>query len=346
MKKILILGAFAVTLFACKDDKNSNADTKTANLPEGIETNDKGIAVIDTKDSTKVQQLEVAFYASEEGSYHYQYNLEKGKTYPFHSRSVDTYTASRDKKSLKIITEMVDKIDFSVLENKGNYYVMQAKYVSTKNTVKADGQIVTVDSEQPEPKNEALKNDWNIRKALMGNSFSFQLSKSGKISNITGLDKFYASVESKLKGKFSGEQLKSLMEMVKKNIVNADVFKQQFETTMIEFPEKGIKLGETWKVKGIQSYTTFKLNRIDDKNVEITFSASLPSDTKSDEKQGLKMTATKSGTNSGKILFNKNSGWIDKGENTSSITIKVTQSYQGKSMSQTENKTIKTYINQ
>jgi len=351
MKKNIVLIAISVLIIqSCKENKNTttknSTEGKNNEKVESVKLNDKGIAIAESTDSTKILSLPTALYETTDGKYKYKFNLEKGKSYPFNSRNIETNTAKRGNESISQKYEILDKMSFTVLDEKPDKYILTVTYIATKNTITAQGKNTTIDSDGPEPKDNAMKKDWKMRKALMNNSFTMELYKTGKVGLISGMEKIYPKIENDLKGMYSSDELKNIMEAVKKQIINPTTFKEQFSSTMIKFPKEGVAIGGTWKEKGIKAYTTFKLEKIENDFAVITISASLPTDTRSDEKQGIKMTATKKGTISGKLYINKKTGWIDKGENTRTITIIMTQNFQGKTMSQTQSSVSKTYINQ
>ncbi|MDR3271960.1 MAG: DUF6263 family protein [Flavobacteriaceae bacterium] len=341
MKKSIIILAL-LTIAACKKDEKSavsqqdNSKNTTSSVQPSV------------SDSAAVAPAVpvTAVYQDSLGVYHLKYNLEVGKTYPFNSREVNKQTLSMDGNSQSITQETAEQISFKVLSFKDDVYHMQINIGSKKITTKADGQQFVLDTNSNKPSDPDQARMWQVYKALSQLSFTMDMDVHGKASNIQGMDAIYTKAKSTLSGDLKGKELDDFINILKQSF-NPEMFKNLFESSVVRFPEKGLKIGEKWNndpAKKDMGYN--QLTKVDDKTAEITLSGNIPPQNHSETKEGVTLTASLKGTQSGKITLDTKSGWVNKA-NLDLFLTETQTAKKGEQKQQMEKKSENhTYLNQ
>lgn len=316
MKKLTTLTILsALTLFSCKKDKKiiTKIDPSTGDTIK-VEVNSE-------EDSIKIvkeMKAKAAIKENEAGLYTQGFNLEKGKTYPFISEQKENVSMQLPNgQSQKMSTSTTDEITFTVDDIKADIYTMTINFISKKTSQTAEGKTLTIDTQKVAPKEEALKNQWTLDKALTGNKLTMKMNKKGEILSIIGFDPIYKKIETAINQLTKDAKIrKQLMEGSKASF-NEQVLKDQFSKNMIVMPKEGIAIDKVWTETEnvtpdgkVKLSTHYRLKSIDNNIAEVVISGGIPKQSDKETQQGVTRTVSSEFSQNGVLKFDMTTGWI------------------------------------
>lgn len=343
MRKIIFAYSLLLFLTACKNEEKSKLIDNSNIKNTQKNKNQTQISTSDKNSSSKI--IETGIYQDKDSLYHLKYNLEVGKTYSFNSKEINKQTITFRGKSQSMTQETYDPINFKVTDNKDNKYTLEVKLGGKKIITKAEGKEFTFDTQGKQPTDLNQARMWKIYKAISEVSFTVDMDVFGNLSNIKGLDAIYTKAKNSLSGDLKGKQLDDFVLAFKKGF-NAETFKTQFENSMMKFPAKGLKIGEKWNNDPSRKNQGFnQLIQVNDQSAEVKVQGIIPSKSDSKVIDGVTYKISVKGSQNGKIIMNKNSGWISN----ASFNITVTETRSAKKGNESEQVIQKTenntYIN-
>ncbi|MDE5526596.1 DUF6263 family protein [Elizabethkingia meningoseptica] len=320
MKKVLAFAAISLSLIACKKE-GKTTETKTEN--NKTETSASGTSTSEVKEEIKPA------ISDSLGVYKLKYKLEKGKTYPFVLSQKDVQSMTMGDKSQSNTNETTDNITFTVTNFDKGIYDMDVHFISKKQVGNTQGQSISVDTDGAEPKNENLKIFWKVNKALMGNTLKMKMNESGNIISFEGFDPIYAKVTTAVNGAVKdANQRKALIEGFKQGFSD-NALKAQFKANINLFPEKGLKIGQSFSESAnlspdgkLKSTTTFTLAKVENGIAEITVKGGVPKKSDKQSQNGVTQTVSLQAVQSGSLKLDTQTGWMK----TSALTMTSTQS--------------------
>lgn len=342
MKKITAIALLSILIVSCKKE--------TAKITKVDEKTGKVITVDVPKDSL-VEVKENPAITDSLGVYHQTFKLEKGKTYPFTTfqKQVMSITAP-DGKSQSGTSEGTDEVSFTIDDFKNNIYDITINFISKKTVQTGNGKTLVIDTKQAAPKDEAIKKEWAMQKALTENKLQMKMDNKGKIISITGFEPVYAKITKTLSGLTKEQKVIQGMQENMKGSFNEKALKEQFSKNILVLPTKGAKIGEQWtetenmSADGkVKLKTTYTLSSVGNGVATITMKGGIPIKTDKQTQGNMTHSMSSELDQSGKILFDQNTGWIK----TQDINVKTTQKEsmtdgkQSQSMSTTTTTTIK-----
>ncbi|WP_395093617.1 DUF6263 family protein [Vaginella massiliensis] len=369
MKKLIIATSIiGLTLFACKKE---NKDLKVV----GTDANGNELVITENGDTIQKSEAETAtenvlnqddnakhaLIKNEDDTYRFKYNLTKGNTYPINLTVITTRNVSDGKQSIKMTNESKKKIDYTVQDFKDGIYTLKVTFrqYAEKLTDPA-GKTLSFDTNAAKPSNPMIAMSWQVYKSIIGKSYTLKINEQGKVTSIDGLAHIRTGIENSLKSSLNAEEQKALSEMLKVSLSD-EAIKSQFEETMNIYPDKNLKLKESWSdenkinegpLKG-KSKITRTLASIDEQSTKIEVkgtqnvsgsqSQQIPISEK--EQTTVKLTLNDNSTVNGDILLETSSGWIKKINITQKKNVKEIQEAQGQKMTRTETTTVQTIVN-
>ena len=308
IKRILAIGIIGMTLVACSQDKKSteNTDKKSTTTTENAGNT--------TTEEEKAAPVVMAISDSA-GVYTQKFVLEKGKTYPFSSTQKEIQTIKdHTGKSMSGTQEVVDERNIVVENFENGVYELTLNIVGKKMSSTAEGKTVVVDTKAAAPKEEQLKNIWNINKVLAGSKFTVKMKENGEVISISGINDLYAKIEKAVSPLIKDAKAKKAFIEQFKQGFNEKMIKEEFSKGINILPKKGVKIGESWTETDnitpdgkVKSSVTYTLAKVENGIAEISIKGGIPLKS---EKQ----------TQQGNITIDQNTGWIKK----SSLNIKTT----------------------
>ncbi|HBR12657.1 MAG TPA: hypothetical protein DD740_10785 [Chryseobacterium sp.] len=307
MKKITALALIAITLTACKKETKTvtRVDPKT------------GKTETVTVEVTPEEAAKPKAISDSSGIYKQKFILEKGQTYPLvsYQREIQTLT-SPDGKTMSGTNETTDEMSVTVNDFKDNIYDLTLNMVGKRMSSTANGKTVSIDTKQAAPKEEALKMDYLVSKGLAGNKLAVKMDASGDIKSVTGFDAVYNNLRKAIAGTVKDKkQQDAIIESFKAGF-NEAMMKEQLGKNLKLIPAKGVKLGEKWTesediVPGkLKQTQTFTLTKVENGKAEIAVSGTIPSKSDKQSKNGMTHSMSMSGSQSGKIIIDENTGWV------------------------------------
>ena len=330
IKRILAIGIIGMTLAACSQDKKSteNTDKKQATTTENTANA--------TTEEEKAAPVVMAISDSA-GVYTQKFVLEKGKTYPFSSTQKEIQTAkNHEGKTMSITQEVVDERNVVVGNFENGVYELTLNIVRKKMTSTAEGKTVVIDTKAAAPKEEQLKNIWNINKVLAGSKFTVKMKENGEVISISGINDLYAKIEKAVSPLIKDANAKKAFIEQFKQGFNEKLIKEEFSKGINILPKKGVKIGESWTETDnitpdgkVKSSVTYTLAKVENGIAEISIKGGIPLKS---EKQ----------TQQGNITIDQNTGWIKKSTLNIKTTNKqsMTDGKQTESVTQTSDSTI------
>lgn len=298
IKKILTLGVI-LNLVACNNDKKTEKKVNP--------------------DTGKVEEVVIPKAISDSaGVYTQKFILEKGQTYPFSS-------TQQEKQSLKIHTgetmsgtqEIVDERNIVVENFENGVYELTLNILSKKMTSTSNGKTIIIDTKNPAPKEEELKQIWTINNTLAGSKFSVKMKENGEVISISGIDEVYKKVEKAVTPLIKdANHRKQFMEYFKTGF-NENMIKGEFEKGINILPKKGVKIGESWtetenidEAGKIKSTITYTLEKVENGVAEVSIKGGIPKKSDKQTQNGITGTISVEGTQSGKMQIDEKTGWI------------------------------------
>ena len=306
IKRIFALGVIGLALVACNNDKKTEQKTNS----------DSGkVENVEKKEEENIVQKAISDSA---GVYTQKFILEKGKTYPFSSVQKEVQTIKDPSgKSMKGTQEIVDERNIVVNDFQNGVYDLTINILGKKMTSIADGKTVVIDTKQPAPKEEQLKNIWTINNTLVGSKFSVKMKENGEVISIKGIDELYKKVEKAITPFVKeAEQKKQFVEYFKQGF-NEKMIKEEFSAGINILPKKGVKLGESWTISEnidpegkVKSNITYTLNKIENGVAEVSVTGNIPAKSNKQTQNGITMTMSVEGSQNGTLKIDENSGWV------------------------------------
>ena len=306
IKRIFALGVIGLALVACNNDKKTEQKTNS----------DSGkVENVEKKEEENIIQKAISDSA---GVYTQKFILEKGKTYPFSSVQKEVQTIKDPSgKSMKGTQEIVDERNIVVNDFQNGVYDLTINILGKKITSIADGKTVVIDTKQPAPKDEQLKNIWTINNTLVGSKFSVKMKENGEVISVKGIDELYKKVEKAITPFVKeAEQRKQFIEYFKQGF-NEKMLKEEFSAGINILPKKGVKLEESWTISEnidpegkVKSNITYTLNRIENGVAEVSVTGNIPAKSNKQTQNGITMTMSVEGSQNGTLKIDENSGWV------------------------------------
>ena len=306
IKRIFALGVIGLALVACNNDKKTG---QKMNSETGK---------VESVEIKKEENAAPKAISDSVGVYTQKFILEKGKTYPFSSVQKEVQTIKDPSgKSMKGTQEIVDERNIVVNDFQNGVYDLTINILGKKMTSIADGKTVVIDTKQPAPKDEQLKNIWTINNTLVGSKFSVKMKENGEVISIKGIDELYKKVEKAITPFVKeAEQKKQFVEYFKQGF-NEKMLKEEFSAGINILPKKGVKLGESWMISEnidpegkVKSNITYTLNKIENGVVEVSVKGNIPVKSNKQTQNGITMTMSVEGSQNGTLKIDENSGWI------------------------------------
>ncbi|OFM83986.1 DUF6263 family protein [Weeksella sp. HMSC059D05] len=370
MKKFFITTAIlGLSFFSCKKDSNKDdlkVVGKDANGNELVVTEQGDTIPKPTEDSLAVTSEEnsvesVALIKNEDDRYDFKYNLEKGKTYPINLTVLTTRNVSDGTQSLKLSNESRKKIDYTVQDYQNGTYTLKVTFRQySEKLTDPTGKVFSFDTSKNKPSDQMTAMSWQVYKSIIGKSYTMKMNDRGQVISVDGLGTIRSGIESSMKSSLSAEEQKALSEMLKVSL-SEEAIKMQFQETMNIYPDKKLKIKESWSdenkvnegpLKGTSKITR-TLESIEEAATKISIkgtqkvsgSETQKMPTPDKKEQTVNLSMNDQSTISGNIYLDTSSGWIKKVDITQKKTVKETIESQGQKQTRTENTTVQTLVN-
>lgn len=340
MKKLVAIALISISIFSCKKETKQvtrvnpeTGKTETVEVEVTPEEAKKPMAISDSA-----------------GVYKMKFILEKGKTYPFNTKQIQEQSMTDPTgKKMSIKQETSDDMNFTVNNLDKGVYDISIKILGKKTVSSGNGQSVTIDTNQAEPKDPGAKLMWKVNKAMAGQVLNMKMKESGEVVSITGFEPLYAKANAAVVGILKdAKEKKGFAEQLEATF-NEGVIKDQLTKSMNIIPEKGVKIGESWtKTEKLDPQgklvlsTTYTLNKVENGVAEVSVKGGIPLKSEKQTQQGLTQSISFEGSQTGNLRFDAYSGWLTNSTISMKSTSKqsITDGKKSQSITQNTNTTI------
>ncbi len=175
-----------------------------------------------------------------------RFNFEKGKGYDYETiMNLDFVTGNETRQ-----TDMTAYYSMFVAEDNGSVKTIKAKYERFKMSLDIAGLNIMIDSDNPvitgENKTDISEIMGMMNKffgAIKKQEFTMKVNSEGSITEVTGFDQMAASIADSLG--LQGASREQMLQAFSKRF-NGDAVKEQMERFLFIFPDKEVKVGDSW----------------------------------------------------------------------------------------------------
>ena len=175
-----------------------------------------------------------------------RFNFEKGKGYDYETiMNLDFVTGNETRQ-----TDMTAYYSMFVAEDNGSVKTIKAKYERFKMSLDIAGLNIMIDSDNPgstgRSKTDVSEIMGMMNKffgAIKKQEFTMKVNSEGSITEVTGFDQMAASIADSLG--LQGASREQMLQAFSKRF-NGDAVKEQMERFLFIFPDKEVKVGDSW----------------------------------------------------------------------------------------------------
>ena len=175
-----------------------------------------------------------------------RFNFEKGKGYDYETiMNLDFVTGNETRQ-----TDMTAYYSMFVAEDNDSVKTIKAKYERFKMSLDIAGLNIMIDSDNPvitgENKTDISEIMGMMNKffgAIKKQEFTMKVNSEGSITEVTGFDQMAASIADSLG--LQGASREQMLQAFSKRF-NGDAVKEQMERFLFIFPDKEVKVGDSW----------------------------------------------------------------------------------------------------
>jgi Family of unknown function (DUF6263) len=178
-----------------------------------------------------------------------KFDFEKGKGYDYEM----IMNMDQEIMGQKMQMDMTFYYSMLVTDDDGETKTISTTYERFKMNVGAGGMNIEIDSDKPLPdlgkgmgKEEGMKMLNGLLGAIKGRKFVMKVNREGKVTDVTGFKDMARSLVDSLK--LDENEKAEMMKNFDKQF-NEQSVKDQFERILYIFPNKEVKVGESWEKK-------------------------------------------------------------------------------------------------
>jgi Family of unknown function (DUF6263) len=176
-----------------------------------------------------------------------RFNFEKGKGYDYEM----IINIDQDMMGQTMQMDMTNYYSMDVVDDDGTTKIITTTYDRFKMNMKVGPMNIDVDSDKPlqemggdNAKQDPVKMLNSIFGAIKGRKFSMKVNAEGKVEEVTGFKDMAQSIVDSL---HLGEKEKQQMIQQFSQQFNDQNIKDQFERVLYIFPNKEVKVGDSWQ---------------------------------------------------------------------------------------------------
>jgi len=178
-----------------------------------------------------------------------KFGFEKGKAYDYET----ILNMDQEANGQKMQMDMTVYYSMQVMSDDGDTKTISSTYERFKMSAGAGGMNIEIDSDKPLPefggdedKAKGMKMLNGLLGAIKGRKFIMKVNREGKVLEVTGFEDMAKSMVDSmgLDEKAKAEVIKSFNQQF-----NGQKVKDQFERIIYIFPNKEVKVGDSWEKK-------------------------------------------------------------------------------------------------
>lgn len=182
-----------------------------------------------------------------------KFNFEKGKGYDYEM----TINSDQQVMGKPMQMDMSAYYSMDVTEDDGNMKSIKTRFGRFKMNMDVMGMKLEVDTEKPLPTGDNTDAEKNplamvnrLLGAVKGQQFLMKVNAEGKILEVTGFQEMARSIADSFG--LDGEKKEEMMQSFNQQF-NEKTIKDQFERVLYIFPNKEVKIGDSWQKKTVTS---------------------------------------------------------------------------------------------
>lgn len=210
-----------------------------------------------------------------------KFNLQKGKSY--------TYTMDMEMEGemqgQKLENDMAFEYSVEVVDDKDSLKTLKTTYDRIKMEMNAGQMNMHVDTNEPQqdsaadPRQNPMAIMSNMFHAMKGKAFEMKVNNRGEVVSVSGMEEMMNAMMNSMA---VDETMKQTMAQAFQSQFNEESVKQSFAQAFNIFPDKAVKVGDTWtksaSISGMASAdvaTVYKVKEIKADEVVLDVSADL-----------------------------------------------------------------------
>jgi hypothetical protein len=204
-----------------------------------------------------------------------KFNLQKGKVYTY-AMEMDMENSMQGQ---KMNSDMNFDYDIEVLDNANGVVTLKNTYKRITMSMNMPNMNVDIDTDEPakdtavDMMTNPLGMMGNMFRSMKGKSFTMKVDAEGKVIEVAGIDQL---ADEMVKSMNLPEEAKGMMQQSFKSQFNEESIKQTFSQAFSIFPNKPVKVGDTWNkdvsmggMTAATMKTTYKVKEIGDNDVTL-----------------------------------------------------------------------------
>lgn len=266
---------------------------------------------------TGIQSCKTSSKAS--ASKMFKFNLEQGKGYDYEMIfDLDTKAGEQT-----IAMTIAGQYSMNITATEGSVKSITTAYKSLRMSIKTMGMNIDIDSDKPVQNNGDVTKDPlgmmnKIISGIVGKKFIIKVDEEGKVLEVTGFDKILTDMVDSMG---VDENVRQQVTASLKDQFNDQSIKDQFAQVFTIFPNKEIKVGDSWEKSyntsgkmGATFTTTYTAKEIEGDHVTLAAKTKISSN-----KDGGEIT----GTQTGNIIVDSNTGLMINAEFDQQMEVKT-----------------------
>jgi len=231
-----ILFLFAL-ISACNSDKTEKKSEEPQPTKDSIVSVEKLPAIEKEFDTVNVKPVEESVLL--------KFNFQKGKTYNY-TMSFDMNQKRGDQSRGSM---MKWNYDMQVIDEKAGLKTLKITYKRIDMAMNmGNDQKMEFSSEKETDAMDFMQLPSRMFKIVKGKSFTMQVNEKGEVVSVTGFDKIGEAVVNEAN---FPEEMKPMLRQNFQKQFNDDAVKQMFSQAFEVFPNKAVKIGDSWKTNAI-----------------------------------------------------------------------------------------------
>lgn len=247
-RQFLVLASSVFLLSACSNEAKQETTVKQDSSTQTVTTDELPSAEMpdgDTATTVVVPDEGIAL----------RFNLQKGKSYDYHMNMDMEQNMGEQKMS----TGMDMNYEMKVIDDDGKSKTISTSYRRVAMNMSMGGQKMEFSSDKPptaaDPTNP-MGMMGNMFAAMKGKSFIIKVNPQGEITKVEGFDKIGEAMANEMK--MDEAKKKQVIEGFK-NQFNENAVKESFGQSFDIFPDKKVKVGDSWEKKTVMSVKDTKM---------------------------------------------------------------------------------------
>ena len=208
-----------------------------------------------------------------------KFDLQKGKGYNYDM----SWNYDQDVMGQNVAMNMGAGYSLDIIGDDGNIKTINGEFKNFKMNMKAMGMEINIDTDKP-VKNEIedstaiaenISNKMNkIFGLITGKKFTMKVNREGEVLDVSGFDQMLSSIADS--SGMDEEQRQKVMQTINQQ-VNEKEIKNRFADIFYIFPQKEVKVGDTWEKEyetssskmPVKNHSVYKVKEIEGDMVTI-----------------------------------------------------------------------------